>query len=54
MHMDMGLFEICSFVKKKPNIILCVFSVKEACQIRDYGLKNKILIFSKIEKEWLK
>ncbi len=49
-----GLFEICSFIKKKSNIILCVFSVNEACKIRDYGLKNKILIFSKIEKEWLK
>ena len=48
-----GLLEICSFVKKKPNIILCVFSVKEACQIRDIGLRNNILIFSKIEEEWL-
>ena len=48
-----GLSEICTFIKKKPNIILCVFSIKEACQIRDLGLKNKILIFSKIEKEWL-
>ena len=48
-----GLSEICTFIKKKSNIILCVFSIKEACQIRDFGLKNKILIFSKIEKEWL-
>ena len=48
-----GLSEICTFIKKKPNIILCVFSISEACQIREFGLKNKILIFSKIQLPFL-
>ena len=53
MHMDMAFLKFVLLSRKKPNIILCVFSIKEACQIRDLGLNNKILIFSKIEIQWL-
>ena len=48
-----GALEISSLIKNESWLILCVFTIKEAIQLRNYGIKNKILIFSRIEKEWL-
>ncbi len=48
-----GALEIASLIKDKSWLVLCVFTVDEALQFRNYGIKNKILIFSRIEKEWL-
>tara|TARA_B100001250_G_scaffold136892_1_gene117224 strand:- start:1372 stop:2475 length:1104 start_codon:yes stop_codon:yes gene_type:complete len=48
-----GIQQICSLIKHKPNLFLCVFSIKEAIELRDFGVKNKILVLSRIESEWL-
>ena len=48
-----NIIDIASLIFNKPWLILCVFTIQEAIQLRDLGLKNKILIFSRLEKEWL-
>jgi alanine racemase len=49
-----GAQQISSIIKKDmPNLFLCVFSIDEAIELRSFGVKNKILVLSKIESDWL-
>ena len=49
-----GVMNIASVIKDEPNIIFCVFTVKEAIELRKNDIRNNILVFSKIQKEGLK
>ena len=44
-----GAINIASNLSKKPYVIFCVFSISEAIQLRENGIKNDILIFSKLQ-----
>ncbi len=48
-----GAKEISSIIKEKPDLFLCVFSIQEAIELRNFRVKNKILVLSRIEKKWL-
>lgn len=49
-----GIKHICSLIKDEPNLFLCVFSISEATELRSFGIMNKILVLSKIEKIWIR
>ena len=48
-----GSLEISSLIINKPWLFLCVFTIQEAIQLRSFGIKNKILVLSRIEIDWL-
>ena len=48
-----GAINIASIIRDEPNIIFCVFTIEEAIELRDNGVKNNILVFSKIQREIL-
>ena len=49
-----GLLNIASVLASEPNIIFCVFTIEEAIKLREDGIKNDILIFSRIQPDWIK
>ncbi len=48
-----GALNIASYLSKDLMNIFCVFSIDEALELRKGGIKNNILIFSKLQSEWL-
>ena len=48
-----GAINIANFLSKNSAIIFCVFTIDEAIKLRENGIKNSILIFSRINKEWI-
>ena len=48
-----GAINIANFLSKNSAIIFCVFTIGEAIKLRENGVKNPILIFSRIHKEWI-
>ena len=48
-----GAINIANFLSKNSAIIFCVFTIDEAIKLRESGIKNSILIFSRIHKEWI-
>ena len=48
-----GALNIASVLAGEPGIIFCVFTIAEAKELREGGISNKILIFSKMHREWL-
>ena len=45
-----GAVNIADFLSKNPAIIFCVFTIDEAVRLRENGIENPILIFSRIHK----
>ena len=48
-----GALNISSYLDLDSNIIFAVFTIDEAIELRKGGIKNSILIFCRIQKEWL-
>lgn len=48
-----GALHIARHLSEEPGIIFCVFTVQEAVDLRAGGIKNPILIFSRIQKDYL-
>ena len=48
-----GATKIANIVRSDNSIIFCTFSIGEALEIRNNGIDNKILIFSKLQEEWI-
>ena len=48
-----GAINIANFLSKNSAIIFCVFTIEEATKLRESGVKNPILIFSRIHKSWI-
>ena len=48
-----GALNIASVLAGEPGIIFCVFTIEEAKELREGGISNKILIFSKMQRKWL-
>ena len=48
-----GALNIASVLAGEPGIIFCVFTIAEAKELREGGISNKILIFSRMQREWL-
>ena len=48
-----GALNIASTLAGEPGIIFCVFTIAEAKELREGGISNKILIFSRMQREWL-
>ena len=48
-----GSINIANTLSKNSAIIFCVFTIEEAIKLRENGVKNSILIFSRIHKEWI-
>jgi alanine racemase len=46
-----GALEISKVLSKEPGIIFAVFAFEEAIELRDNGIDNEILIFSRIQPE---
>ncbi len=44
---------VSSLSKTNPGMIFCVFSINEALDLRKSGIKNNILIFSKLQPDWI-
>ena len=44
-----GALNIASVLAGAPGIIFCVFTIAEAKELREGGISNKILIFSKMK-----
>ena len=49
-----GALNIAKHLSDEPGIIFCVFTIDEAIELRNGGINNSILIFSRIQKDWLK
>tara|TARA_B100001248_G_scaffold225475_2_gene183054 strand:+ start:3188 stop:4297 length:1110 start_codon:yes stop_codon:yes gene_type:complete len=45
--------KVTNILKSDETLIFCTFSLGEALEIRKSGIQNKILIFSKLQEEWL-
>jgi len=45
--------KVASYLSNDSQIIFCVFTIKEALELRQGGIKNDILIFSRLQPEWL-
>ena len=48
-----GLLNIVNILKNDKKIIFCTFSINEALEIRSSGIKNNILLFSKLQNDWI-
>ena len=48
-----GLLNIVNILKDDKKIIFCTFSINEALEIRSAGIKNNILLFSKLQNNWI-
>ena len=48
-----GAINIASSLTSKTDIIFCVFSINEAMELRKSGVNNSILIFSKLQSDWV-
>jgi alanine racemase len=48
-----GSLNIAKHISENSDIIFCVFTIDEAMILRQGGIKNPILIFSRIQKEWI-
>ncbi len=48
-----GSINIANTLSKNSGIIFCVFAIDEAIKLRENGVKNPILIFSRIHKAWI-
>ena len=48
-----GAINIASSLSKTTDIIFCVFSITEALELREEGINNNILIFSKLQPDWI-
>ena len=48
-----GAINIASSLSNKTDIIFCVFSINEALELRKAGVNNSILIFSKLQSDWV-
>ena len=48
-----GALHIAKHLSDEPGIIFCVFTIDEAIELRNGGIKNHILIFSRIQRDWL-
>ena len=48
-----GLLNIVNILKNDKKIIFCTFSINEALEIRSSGIKNNILLFSKLQNNWI-
>ena len=49
-----GALDIAKHLSDEPGMIFCVFTIDEAIELRNGGINNSILIFSRIQKDWLK
>ena len=45
--------KVTNILKSDNTLIFCTFSLGEALEIRKSGIQNNILIFSKLQEEWL-
>ena len=48
-----GLLNVASILSSQEDIILCVFNIQEAILLRENGIRNNILIFSRIQQDWV-
>ena len=48
-----GAINIAEYLSKNSAIIFCVFTIGEAIKLRENGIKNAILIFSRIQRDWI-
>ena len=48
-----GALSIAKVISNEPGIIFCIFSIDEALELRRCGIKNDILVFSRIQPDWL-
>ena len=48
-----GALHIAKHLSDEPGIIFCVFTIDEAIELRNGGIKNHIFIFSRIQRDWL-
>ena len=48
-----GSINIANTLSKNSALIFCVFAIDEAIKLRENGIKNPILIFSRIHKAWI-
>ncbi len=48
-----GALIISKFLSFNKEMIFCVFSIEEAMELREGGVDNPILIFSRIQENWL-
>lgn len=49
-----GALTIARALRNENKIIFCVFTIEEALELRDGGITNNVLIFSKMQPSWLK
>ena len=48
-----SVLKILDILKSDSHLIYCTFSIEEALEIRKNSIQNRILIFSKLQEEWL-
>ena len=48
-----GSMNVAKQLSDSPDIIFCVFTIDEAIDLRKGGIKNPILIFSRIQKMFI-